>query len=106
MDGMMVLALMMAEIQLEEDAKRFAEQQKKKVEEKSCGEIKTPWDLLTADNKAAVERYMKEDLGSLAAHIDKNYIALIILLSKYEDVSIDAKVKLYLANKIAQRSDT
>lgn len=61
-----------------------------------------PLDLLTDDEAEQLQEII-DSYGALSDIIDPHYVALLIALSQYERIDIDAKIKEHIAKRILEK---
>lgn len=62
-----------------------------------------PLDLLSKSDYKRMDVYLEKHYGPLRKFIDENYVALLMTLSQYEKVDIDAKIKAHIVHNIQDK---
>lgn len=59
-----------------------------------------PLDLLSKHAYQRMDAYLEKHYGPLREFIDENYVALLIALSQYEDVDMEARISAHIVHNI------
>lgn len=62
-----------------------------------------PLDLLSKSDYKRMDAYLEKHYGPLREFIDENYVALLMTLSQYEKVDIEAKIKAHIVHNIQDK---